>query len=136
MIRFLLHCDQAHTFDAWFHSNDDYEMQCTKNLINCPLCSSTAVEKMLMTPTVSTSRRRDKREEGQVVLNQLRQLSKQVRENADYVGNQFAEEARKIHFCEIDPRAIYGEATAQEVTALLQDGIEILPLLPLPEEQN
>jgi len=141
MIRFSLHCDQAHEFDAWFRSNDDYEMQCKKDLINCPACSSTAVEKMLMAPTVSTARQREqtamKLELTKTdILRKLRKLSKSVRENADYVSDRFAEEARKIHFGEVDPRAIYGEADAQEITSLLQDGVHVLPLPSLPEEQN
>ena len=63
-------------------------------------------------------------------------MSKQLRKNADYVGDNFAEEARKIHFGEISRRAIYGEASADEVTELLDDGIAIMPLLDVPENKN
>ena len=63
-------------------------------------------------------------------------MARAVRANADYVGSAFADEARKIHFGETDPRGIYGEASRDEVEALLEDGIDIAPLPPLPEDRN
>ena len=66
----------------------------------------------------------------------LRALRKHVIDNSDYVGNDFAEEARKIHFQESAPRGIYGEATVDEVESLVEDGIDCLPLPVLPEDQN
>jgi len=141
MIRFALHCDQAHEFDVWFRSNNDYEIQYKKQLINCPICGSTAIEKTLMAPSVSTTRKCEQVVTGDEqaktrIRKQLQQLAKSVRENADYVGEQFAEEARKIHFGEVNPRTIYGEANKQEIASLLQDGIDVLPLPALPEKQN
>lgn len=66
----------------------------------------------------------------------LREYRRQVMSEADYVGNRFAEEARKIHFEEVEARGIYGEATSDEVAALLDDGVDFLPLPDLPEEHN
>ncbi len=66
----------------------------------------------------------------------LQHLRKQVTENADYVGNRFAEEARKIHYDEVEPRGIYGEASSDEAKALAEEGIGFLPLPPLPEDHN
>jgi len=69
-------------------------------------------------------------------LAQLKELSDKVRENADYVGDKFAEEARKIHFGETEARGIYGEATSEEAESLVEDGVEFMPLPLFPEEQN
>ena len=63
-------------------------------------------------------------------------LRKKVTSEADYVGDKFAEEARKIHFKEVDPRGIYGEATRDEVAALVEDGVDFMPLPHVPEEAN
>ena len=69
-------------------------------------------------------------------LPSLRNWSKKVRENADYVGDRFAEEARKIHFGEADPRGIYGEATLDEAKSLAEDGVEFLPIPAFPDDRN
>ena len=66
----------------------------------------------------------------------VRKLRRHVEENADYVGNKFAEEARKMHYKEVEPRGIYGEATLEEAKALLEEGVEVEPLPPLPEDAN
>jgi len=66
----------------------------------------------------------------------MRELSRKVRENADYVGDQFAEEARKIHFGETQARGIYGEASKEDVHSLLEDGVELMPLPIFPEDKN
>ena len=66
----------------------------------------------------------------------LQELAREVRANSDYVGGKFAEEARRIHFGETEKRGIYGEATADDVRSLLEDGVPALPLPPLPEDRN
>ena len=66
----------------------------------------------------------------------LKEIRRQVVENAEHVGDRFAEEARKMHYDEVEPRAIYGEATGEEVEALAEEGIEFQPLPSLPEDQN
>ena len=66
----------------------------------------------------------------------LRVMRKKVTSEADYVGDKFAEEARKIHFKEADPRGIYGEATRDEVAELIDDGVDFLPLPHVPDEAN
>jgi len=141
MIRYSLSCDRDHEFDGWFRSGDDYETQRKRGLVTCPTCGSHKVEKVLMAPSVSTSRKKEKLavalgEQQRKLMEQLRELSMKVRENADYVGDKFAEEARKIHFGEVDPRGIYGEATVDEVKELLEDGVDFLPLPSLPEDGN
>src|SRR5690554_3579811 len=100
------------------------------------------VEKALMSPSVSRSGGHDKvavsigHPQQAQLRAALRALRDKVTSEADYVGDRFAEEARKIHFKEADPRGIYGEATRNEVAALVEDGVDFMPLPNLPEEHN
>lgn len=141
MIRFSLHCENGHEFEGWFRDNADFDKQSERDLVSCPVCNSLKVQKALMAPAVTTSRTKEKiavaqGEMQQKLLQEMRDLSKKVRENADYVGDKFADEARKIHFGETEERGIYGEATREEVTSLLEDGVEVMPLPTFPEDQN
>ena len=141
MIRFSLNCEHGHEFDAWFRSNDDYETQKKRGFVECPECGSAKVGKALMAPAVSTGRKKEKialamGEAQRQAMTQLKALSEKMRENADYVGDKFAEEARKIHFGEVDPRGIYGEATPDEARGLIDDGVEFLPIPVFPDDQN
>ena len=73
----------------------------------------------------------------QVAMREMvRQLRQHVTENADYVGDKFAEEARKIHYEEVEARGIYGEASPEEARALMEEGVDFLPLPNLPEDGN
>jgi hypothetical protein len=141
MIRFSLACHNEHSFDGWFRNSEDFEKQKKRGLIACPDCGSTGVEKALMAPSVSTGRKREKvalamDAEQKKALAQLKALSEKLRENADYVGDKFAEEARKIHFGETDPRGIYGEATPEEAKGLAEDGVEFMPIPVFPDDRN
>ncbi|MFC5586168.1 DUF1178 family protein [Nitratireductor kimnyeongensis] len=141
MISFNLICEHDHTFEAWFRNNADFDAQNERGLVSCPHCASSSVEKALMAPAVSTGKKREQMalamgEQQKKALAQLKELSKTVRENADYVGDRFAEEARKIHFGETEARGIYGEATSEEAAALMEEGVEFMPLPVFPEEQN
>jgi hypothetical protein len=141
MIRFSLVCHNEHSFDGWFRNSEDFEKQKERGLVACPDCGSTGVEKALMAPSVSTGRKREKmaltmNTEQKKALAQLKALSEKLRENADYVGDKFAEEARKIHFGETDPRGIYGEATPEEAKGLAEEGVEFMPLPVFPEDRN
>jgi hypothetical protein len=94
-----------------------------------------------MAPAVSTSRSKEQvaiamGEAQKQMLEQMRELSRKVRENADYVGDQFAEEARKIHFGETEARGIYGEASKEDVHSLIEDGVDVMPLPVFPEDKN
>jgi hypothetical protein len=141
LIRFSLHCDHDHEFEAWFRSNDDFATQKKRGFVECPECESKKVEKALMAPAVSTSRSREKLslamgEAQKQAMSQLKALSEKMRENADYVGDKFAEEARKIHFGETEARGIYGEATPEEAKGLADDGVEFLPIPVFPDDRN
>jgi hypothetical protein len=141
LIRFSLSCDRDHQFEAWFRSNDDFDMQHKRGLVDCPECGSYHVGKALMAPAVSTGRKQEKMAlamgaEQRATLAQFKALAEKMRENADYVGDKFAEEARKIHFGETDPRGIYGEATTEEARSLMDDGVEFMPIPVFPEDRN
>ncbi|CAM1639321.1 DUF1178 family protein [Bartonella apihabitans] len=141
MIRFSLHCDHAHEFDGWFRNNDDFLYQKKAGLIHCPVCDSNVIDKTLMAPAVSTSKKHEQvgmglNQEQKRIIEEMRKLTRQVRKNAEYVGDHFAEEARRIHFKEVKERPIYGEASSEEVSSLVDDGIPVMPLAPLPEDEN
>lgn len=141
MIRFNLVCDAGHEFDGWFRSNDDFSGQQERGLVSCPVCHSPKVSKALMAPAVSTGRKREKialavSEEQKQALAKLKQMADAVRQNADYVGDKFADEARKIHFGEAERRGIYGEASVEEVKSLAEDGVEFMPLPVFPDDHN
>lgn len=141
MIRYSLSCDHDHDFDGWFRSGEDYETQRKRGLVTCPHCGSHKVEKQLMAPNVSTGRAKEKvamalGDHRREMMAQLHALAAKLRENSDYVGDRFAEEARKIHFGETEERGIHGEASIEEVRDLLDDGIGVMPLPPLPEDHN
>ncbi|MER8430899.1 DUF1178 family protein [Mesorhizobium caraganae] len=141
MIRFALICEHEHEFEGWFRSNDDFDTQKKRGFVDCPSCGSHKVQKALMAPAVSTARKQETialamGEAQKQALAQLKAMAEKVRENADYVGDKFAEEARKIHFGERDARGIYGEATLDEAKSLAEDGIEFMPIPSFPEERN
>ena len=141
MIRFSLVCEHDHDFEAWFRSNDDFETQNKRGFVECPTCGSRKVGKALMAPAVSTGRKREKmalamNEMQRAAMAQLKALSEKMRQNADYVGDKFAEEARKIHFGESEARGIYGEATADEARSLAEDGVEFMPIPVFPDDRN
>ena len=152
MIRYSLRCKDGHDFDAWFRSSADYDKGVGTA---CPVCGSTKVEKALMAPALGragVAGKPDRRDEPnkpdkvklaaapdprmKAMRAALKEIRQHVVENADYVGDGFAEEARKMHYNETEPRAIYGEATAEDASALIDEGIEFQPLPNLPEDQN
>lgn len=141
MIRFSLHCDQAHEFEGWFRDNGDFDTQSKRGFVSCPVCGSSKVAKSLMAPAVSTGRKKEKMAlaataEQKKLMDALKEMSKQVRENAENVGDRFADEARKIHFGETEARGIYGEATPEEARGLIEDGVEFMPLPVFPDDRN
>lgn len=141
MIRFSLVCDADHEFEAWFRNGEDFETQQKRGFVSCPICHSPKVQKALMAPAVSTSRKQDRialamGEQQSKALARLKALADEARRNADYVGDKFAEEARKIHFGETEARGIYGEATTEEARGLAEDGIDFMPLPVFPDDQN
>ena len=141
MIKFGLRCDEDHRFEGWFGSSAEFEQQAKRGFVTCPVCGSGTVDKALMAPAVATSRDRDavRREVVNAqtqMLDQMRKLRDAVKANAEDVGPRFAEEARRIHYGETEPKAVYGSATKDEVGALVEEGVGVAPLPVLPEDGN
>ncbi|MFO1185472.1 MAG: DUF1178 family protein [Bauldia sp.] len=151
MIRYALVCDTEHSFEAWFRSSDDYEKQARGKRVACPTCGSTAVGRQVMAPALVGQRREAAGETppaapavvatlpdpgNPAVLEALRQLRQLALANSEPVGDRFPEEARKIHYREVEPRGIHGKATAEEAKALLEEGVQIQQLPVLPEDRN
>jgi len=143
MIRYSLRCDRDHEFEAWFRSSADYDHASKAGETLCPVCGSHEVGKAPMAPAVSGTKK--KGETMSVAVPDprnatfqaaLREFRKKVTEDADYVGDKFAEEARKMHYNEVEARGIYGEATIEEAEALADEGIGFHPLPQLPEDAN
>ena len=133
MIRYDLICDKEHVFEAWFSSSSDFDVQAEKGLLICAHCGSTKVEKAIMAPNVSTSRKKEKTAKAQAhALSMMNKAADKIRreiaDNCDYVGDKFAEEARAIHYGEKPERGIYGEASPEDSMALKEEGVEIAPL--------
>jgi len=162
MIRYALRCEKEHEFEAWFRSSADYDRALAAGETACPICGPARVAKMPMAPSLGRGdgqRRAEQPAEKpvadnggekpeklllaaapdprqQALLQAMRELRKQVTEHADYVGDRFADEARKIHYKETEARGIYGEATTEEAKKLVEEGIEFQPLPTFPEERN
>lgn len=141
MIQYSLHCANQHEFDAWFKSATAFDEQQARGLVTCAICGSHEVSKALMAPAVARSgSEKMSLSSGHPDVATVRELLRAYRQKvvseADYVGDKFAEEARKIHFEEVEAHGIYGEATRDEVFALAEEGIEFAPLPDLPEEHN
>lgn len=131
MIRYDLRCDKGDEFDAWFGSIADYDAQAAQGLIACPHCGSTHVEKAPMAPAVRTSRANETQKERAVAMAMAKKVREHIKDNFDYVGDKFADEARKMHAGETEERAIWGQATPDEARELAEEGI---PAAPLPPE--
>jgi hypothetical protein len=160
MIRYALYCEHDHPFEAWFGSSSDYDVQAARGQVECPMCLSTVVRKQVMSPAISTSKRRAAEPSAMVpavrapsevaaageevaspeaqaqmrtmMMEALSQVRRHVEDTFDYVGDSFAKEARDIHEGRSEQRGIYGEASPKEVQALLNDGITVAPLPPEP----
>lgn len=140
MIVYQLQCSDGHRFEAWFRDGATYDAQCDAGEIECPFCGSVKVSKAPMAPHIASGRRDQAPEErAQEVARQILQavgkLREQVEENCEDVGDQFAEEARRIHYGEAEKRGIYGDATDDEAADLDEEGIEFTRL-PWPNRRN
>jgi hypothetical protein len=156
MIRYALRCDQGHNFESWFQSSSAYDSQHKRGLVACPLCESVKVEKAIMAPRIARKGNTDKSKQVEApvtatetateslvmapqereLLAKLKELRDHVVKTADNVGNKFPEEARKMHYGDIEQRAIYGEATSEEARDLIEEGVDVAPLPVLPGDRN
>jgi len=147
MIRYSLVCEHDHDFEAWFRNSATCAEQLEQGAVECPVCGSRTVRKGLMAPAIaksgavrSTKGKQAARTEGEgraeIMRKAVSALRKHVENSFDYVGDRFAEEARRIHYGETDERGIYGEAGGEDVKDLCEEGILVVPLPEDPEKAN
>jgi hypothetical protein len=140
VIRYRLHCVKGHEFEAWFSSSAAYDAQAQSQQVCCPECDGREVVKAVMAPNVALRAAElgaaNAQDKAPTVVHLMREVRRALLANAVDVGQRFPEEARKIHYGEAVPRGIAGTASGEEARALIEEGIEILMLPPLPEEAN
>ena len=137
MICFRLTCAAAHEFEGWFRDNDGFEEQSARGDLTCPVCGDREVRKAIMAPAVARSAEAPEGDPRRAFFTKMLQVMRSVREhveaNFENVGEQFPEEARKIHYGETEHRDIFGEATGSEARELIEEGIAIHPLPMIPK---
>jgi hypothetical protein len=157
MIRYNLRCDKGHAFESWFQSSSAYESQEKRKLVNCPSCGSSKVERAIMAPQIVSQKGREDAApvpaaapvdvsasaatpllmaQERELRAKLRELRDHIVKNADNVGERFPNEARKMHYGDIEHRPIYGEASPEEARSLIDEGVEVSPLPVLPDDRN
>lgn len=155
MIRYALKCDSDHSFESWFKSADAYDALVASRMVTCPNCGSDQIAKSLMAPPVRASRQAavepTPSKQSTVVsapsntlvntpdpklVEAIATLRDHVEKNSDYVGDNFAEEARAMHDGDRPHRPIYGEAKAEDAKQLIEDGVPALPLPFIPRQKT
>jgi hypothetical protein len=151
MIHYQLRCGQSHGFDGWFKDSASFEQQAKRGLIECPECGGTDVERALMAPAVAKRGSApvvepepeapapvaapEKVATGRMpaqVIAALQKIRAEVEKTCDYVGPDFADQARAMHRGEVDPKPIYGETTEEQAESLEEEGIAVakIPWVP------
>jgi hypothetical protein len=162
MIRYTLRCERAHNFESWFQDSAAYDSQVKRKLVSCPVCDSVMIEKAIMAPRIAGKKGRERAEpapapapaaevtapnattgatplmmaQERELRTKLKELRDHIVKNADNVGEKFPNEARKMHYGEIEHRPIYGEASPEEAKSLIDEGVEVSPLPVLPDDRN
>ena len=136
MILFDLLCAEDHVFEAWFLDSETYDSQVASGVIECPVCGDTRIAKALMAPNVARGVEAIDPTQVAMVMNQLRAMHEEIARNSDDVGENFPEEARKIHYGETEKRNIHGRANLDDARALDDEGIEFGVLPPLPKRRD
>ncbi|KFI26750.1 hypothetical protein CDV50_17605 [Haematobacter massiliensis] len=133
MIRYTLKCDRDHAFESWFQSAGAFDALEKAGQLACPSCGSSTVSKALMAPAVKPAEQEVRPLTQQTEQEKLlADVRRHLEENSEYVGMNFASEARAIHEGDAPDRAIYGEARADEARKLIEDGVPVAPLPFLP----
>ena len=139
MIHFSLKCSKNHVFESWFQSSASFEKLVLGGHLSCIECGDSTISKSLMAPKVNTRRTKDKRPfapQDSETAKALAKLKSDIEKNSDYVGLNFATEARAMHDGDSPTRSIYGEAKPEEAKALIEDGIPVTPLPFIPKRQT
>jgi len=134
MIVYDLKCQCGHAFEAWFKDSESFDRQAANGEVGCPLCGAGEVTKALMAPKISgrcgdhDPRPQQSCAPRSPIDKAIARLREHVTSTCDYVGERFADEARKIHYGEAEERGIYGEATRAEAEELKSEGVAVAPL--------
>ncbi len=141
MILFDLKCGKGHVCEAWFRDGSTADRQIAGRKVPCPDCGATKVEKAPMAPRIgkaspTPAERQEMAVKAAAVRKELKELRAKVEANCDYVGGQFAEEARKIHYGETEERGIYGETSDDQAKELAEEGIPFARIPWLPQQEN
>ncbi len=142
MIVYRLVCSSGHEFEGWFRDSAAFDAQAIEGALHCPVCDDADVKKAIMAPALVKTGASGEPAVPQPApdMQKVRQFMagyrKFIEENAEYVGPQFPEEARKIHYGETEERHIYGESTLREARELVEEGIQIAPVPPDPGDLN
>ena len=140
MIKYTVRCGEGHEFEGWFKDSASFDVQSLAGDIECPMCGNVDVVKAPMAPSIAKKGRvtpnqteARAREVAEKILEAVNTMREHVEDNCDYVGEQFASEARRIHYGDADERGIYGEASDDETEELLDEGIEVYRLPKAPK---
>jgi hypothetical protein len=131
---FNLGCDNEHSFEGWFASTEDFDRQQESRLVECPVCGSHAVRKLLSAPRINVGVEAPQEKHEVAMPNDasmqtlLLQMAQHIRANTEDVGEQFPEEARRIHYHEAPKRSIRGLASRDQAAELADEGIDVLPV--------
>jgi len=151
MIKFTLKCPQHHRFDSWFKSGEDFGKLQVAGLVGCPICGATDIVKSVMAPRVTASGRKTLATPTAPAATgdmhaltapsspaeaAIQELKAKIQQHSEYVGSNFAAEARAIHDGDAPERSIYGEADAREAKQLLDDGVPVAPLPFMPTRKT
>jgi hypothetical protein len=133
-----LRCAHDHRFEGWFDSEDDFQSQHERGLVACPMCADKTVTRLPSAPRLNVSNLRDVAtarapDDGQAkAQSQWMRAVRHLLDNTEDVGERFPEEARRIHYGEVQERGIRGQATREDADALREEGIEVMAV-PVPE---
>lgn len=150
MIVFDLKCSaNDHVFEGWFGSSEDFESQQARGLLSCPMCGSHDVAKALMAPAVPAKANRQSAPvpamsgadaaKLRAVMEKMAQIQSEALKDSEWVGRNFAETARAMHYGEKAHKSVHGEVAPDEARALIEEGVEVAPLpFPIipPDVQN
>ena len=142
MIQYSLKCENNHSFDSWFASADAYDKLVDNGMVSCAVCGSTKVSKAIMAPRVRTTKGKEAPvaptlpTEKSAAEQAMAEMRAQVEQNSEFVGTNFATEARSMHLGDAPERAIYGEAKPEEAKSLIEDGIPVTPLPFMPTRKS
>lgn len=157
MIKYQLICEDGHEFEGWFGDSAAFESQQDSGLLTCPACGSATVRRALMAPNLASPKTRksppapqkghdapatpgaaalpaDAARRMHALMSEMRALQSKIKDECRDVGDDFAEEARKIHYGEAETEGIYGNATPEEREALDDEGIAVMDIPWLPKD--